>query len=82
MCSHLDPPKAMGSSVLVFAETSNAIHGDRSKPLSQRPVMKAGDWAEFGRPASGRACLSQEARRSSCLVCNKRRQIERGPQRA
>ena len=39
----------MGSKVLVFAETSNAIHGDRSKPLSQRPVMKAGDWAEFGR---------------------------------
>ncbi|MCG2625679.1 myo-inosose-2 dehydratase [Bradyrhizobium sp. WYCCWR 13023] len=46
---HLDLLKAMGSSVLVFAETSNAIHGDRSKPLSQRPVMKAGDWAEFGR---------------------------------
>lgn len=47
--AHLDLLKAMGSSVLVFAETSNAIHGDRSKPLSQRPVMKAGDWAEFGR---------------------------------
>jgi myo-inosose-2 dehydratase len=46
---HLDLLKAMGSSVLVFAETSNAIHGDRSKPLSQRPVIKAGDWAEFGR---------------------------------
>lgn len=46
---HLDLLKAMGSTVLVFAETSNAIHGDRSKPLSQRPVMKAADWAEFGR---------------------------------
>lgn len=46
---HLELLKAMGSTVLVFAETSNAIHGDRSKPLSQRPVMKAGDWAEFGR---------------------------------
>ncbi|QAU47838.1 myo-inosose-2 dehydratase [Bradyrhizobium guangzhouense] len=46
---HLDLLKAMGSSVLVFAETSNAIHGDRGKPLSQRPVMKSGDWAEFGR---------------------------------
>ena len=46
---HLDLLKAMGSNVLVFAETSNAIHGDRAKPLSQRPVMKAGDWAEFGR---------------------------------
>ena len=46
---HLDLLKALGSKVLVFAETSNAIHGDRAKPLSQRPVMKAGDWAEFGR---------------------------------
>lgn len=46
---HLDLLKAMGSTVLVFAETSNAIHGDRSKPLSQRPVMAAGDWAQFGR---------------------------------
>lgn len=46
---HLDLLKAMGSTVLVFAETSNAIHGDRSKPLSQRPVMKVSDWAEFGR---------------------------------
>lgn len=47
--AHLDLLKAMGSTVLVFAETSNAIHGDRSKPLSQRPVMAAGDWAQFGR---------------------------------
>jgi inosose dehydratase len=46
---HLDLLKAMGSTVLVFAETSNAIHGDRSKPLSQRPVMAGEDWAEFGR---------------------------------
>jgi myo-inosose-2 dehydratase len=46
---HLDLLKAMGSTVLVFAETSNAIHGDRSKPLSQRPVMAPGDWAQFGR---------------------------------
>jgi myo-inosose-2 dehydratase len=47
--AHLDLLKAMGSNVLVFAETSNAIHGDRSKALSQRPLMKAGDWAQFGR---------------------------------
>jgi myo-inosose-2 dehydratase len=46
---HLDLLKAMGSDVLVFAETSNAIHGDRSKPLSQRPKLKASDWAEWGR---------------------------------
>ncbi|WID98438.1 myo-inosose-2 dehydratase [Bosea vestrisii] len=46
---HLELLKAMGSTVLVFAETSNAIHGDRRKPLSQRPVMADEDWAEFGR---------------------------------
>jgi myo-inosose-2 dehydratase len=46
---HLNLLKAMGSTVLVFAETSNAIHGDRSKPLSARPVMRDADWAEFGR---------------------------------
>src|SRR5918998_4191155 len=46
---HLDLLKAMDCKVLVFAETSNAIHGDRAKPVSQRPVMKDGDWDEFGR---------------------------------
>lgn len=46
---HLDLLKAMGSKVLVFAETSNAIHCVRGTPLSQRPVMAPGDWAEFGR---------------------------------
>jgi myo-inosose-2 dehydratase len=46
---HLDLLKAMGSDVLVLCETSNAIHGDRSKPLSQRPHLREGDWAEWGR---------------------------------
>jgi myo-inosose-2 dehydratase len=46
---HLDLLKAMGSDVLVFCETSNAIHGDRSKPLSQRQRLREGDWAEWGR---------------------------------
>lgn len=45
---HLDLLKAMGSDVLVFAETSNAIHGDRAVPLSRRPVLAPGTWAEFG----------------------------------
>ena len=44
---HLDLLKSMGSNVLVFAETSNAIHGDRSKKLSQRPKLKEGEFAEF-----------------------------------
>lgn len=46
---HLALLQAMGSNVVVFAETSNAIHSDRSKRLSERPVLAPGDWAEFGR---------------------------------
>ena len=46
---HLDLLKAMGCRVLVFAETSNAIHGDRAKPLDERPRLAADEWAEFGR---------------------------------
>jgi inosose dehydratase len=49
MRPHLDLLKAMGCKVLILAETSNAIHGDRSKPLDRRPVMRGGEWKEFGR---------------------------------
>ena len=49
---HLDLLKAMGCRVLVFAETSNAIHGDRTKPLSRRPRLEGAAWAEFGRRVS------------------------------
>lgn len=49
---HLDLLKAMGSKVLVFAETSNAIHSDRAMPLSQRPVLAANEWASFGQRMS------------------------------
>ena len=46
---HLDLLKALGCSVLVFAETSNAIHSDRTKPLAERPVLAAAEWAQFGK---------------------------------
>jgi myo-inosose-2 dehydratase len=47
--SHLDLLKAMQSPVLVFAEVTGAIHGDVQRPLSQRPVLKAPQWREFGK---------------------------------
>lgn len=47
--SHLDLLKAVGSSTLVFAEVSRAIHGDIRRPLSARPVLGADEWREFGR---------------------------------
>ena len=45
---HLELLKAMGSPVLVFAEVSHAVHGDLSRPLSERPVLTARDWRELG----------------------------------
>jgi inosose dehydratase len=45
---HLDLLKAMGCGVLVFAETSNATHGEAATPLSRRPIMPADGWKQFG----------------------------------
>jgi inosose dehydratase len=45
---HRDLLKAMGTDVFIVAETSNAIHGDRGKPLSQRPHLPAGGWKAYG----------------------------------
>jgi len=47
--AHLDLLKALGSRVLVFADVSGAIHGERARPLTQRPRLAGGDWREFGR---------------------------------
>jgi inosose dehydratase/3D-(3,5/4)-trihydroxycyclohexane-1,2-dione acylhydrolase (decyclizing) len=49
MRPHLELLKAMGCEVLILAETSNAIHSDRGKPLDARPVLCAEEWPEFGR---------------------------------
>ena len=45
---HLDLLRDMGCSVYIIAETTNAIHGDISAPLSKSPVLEAGDWPGFG----------------------------------
>ncbi len=44
----LDLLKAMGSKVIIVCETSNAIHGNNDKPLSERPVLEQARWEEFG----------------------------------
>jgi myo-inosose-2 dehydratase len=48
MRGHLDLLAAMGCDVVIFAETSNATHTDRSAPLSRRPVMPAEAWRDYG----------------------------------
>lgn len=45
MRPHLELLRALGCQVLILAETSNAIHGNRSMPLSRRPTLK--DWEFF-----------------------------------
>lgn len=45
---HRDLLKAMGTEVFIVAETSNAIHGRRDLPLSQRPTLAADDWVGYG----------------------------------
>jgi myo-inosose-2 dehydratase len=47
--THLDLLKATGSTVLVFADVSGAIHGDLRRPLGERPQLSARDWEQFGR---------------------------------
>ena len=46
--AHIAMTKGAGASIIIVAETSNAIHGDRSKPLSERPRLGKGDWAPYG----------------------------------
>jgi inosose dehydratase len=45
---HLALLKAMGATVWVHAETSNAIHGRRDTPLRKTPRLDAAGWATFG----------------------------------
>jgi len=49
---HLALLKEMGCPVFIMAETSDAVHGERGVPLSRRPVLEPGGWAEFGRRMS------------------------------
>jgi inosose dehydratase len=46
--AHIAMTKGAGATVVIVAETSNAIHGDRSTPLSERPRLRKSDWAPYG----------------------------------
>ncbi len=45
--AHLGLLKALGCSVFILAETSNAIHGDRDRALSATPRLDRATWAQF-----------------------------------
>ena len=46
--THLALLDALGSNVFVIAETSNAIHGIRSRPLTDSPQLQDEGWRRFG----------------------------------
>lgn len=48
MQPELDLLKAMGSTVIIVCETSNAIHGADDQALADRPRLADTQWAEFG----------------------------------
>lgn len=39
--------KDMGCEVLIAAECTRTVHGDKKKPLSRRPVMTEGEWVRL-----------------------------------
>jgi inosose dehydratase len=39
--------KALSANVVIVAETSNAIHGQRGIPLSHRPKLQPAEWPQF-----------------------------------
>lgn len=48
VAGHATLLKEMGCSVLIAAETSNAIHSQKETPLSARPVLQKAAWTVFG----------------------------------
>ena len=58
---HLDMLKANDCKVCIVCETSNAIHGNHSVPLADKPVLEEGRWPEFcaGVEALAEFCAGQ-----------------------
>ena len=50
---HLQLLEALGSNVFVIAETSNAIHGIRSRPLADSPSLDDEEMKRFGERMTG-----------------------------
>jgi len=46
--AHIAMTKGAGADILIAAETSNTIQGNRAAPLSKRPRLAKADWTGFG----------------------------------
>lgn len=60
MRPHLALLRDMRCGVLILAETSSAIHGNRSMPLSHRPVLSDGEWPRFADRLTALADMTQQ----------------------
>jgi inosose dehydratase len=47
--THAELLKAMGCRVLIAAECTRTVHGDKTKPLAGRPVMTDEEWTRFAK---------------------------------
>jgi myo-inosose-2 dehydratase len=47
--AHAELLKAMGCRVLIAAECTRTVHGDKEAPLSRRPVATEAEWARLAR---------------------------------
>ena len=47
MQPHLHLLRSLGCNVMVFAETTGAVHGEMETPVSTRPCMNEAQWALF-----------------------------------
>jgi len=57
---HLRLLEALGSRVFIVAECSNAIHGDRRRPLSASPRLRSEEWPRFGERLSALAAYLEQ----------------------
>jgi inosose dehydratase len=48
MRDHFELLAAMGCRMVVFAEESDSVHGQRQVPLSERPALESDEWPGFG----------------------------------
>jgi inosose dehydratase len=61
MQPHRDLLLALGCNVVVVAETTRCIHGERRTRLSQRPVLAAADWPQFAARLEELGAMLQDA---------------------
>jgi inosose dehydratase len=61
MQPHLELLLALGCEVMVVAEVTGSIHGERTARMSRRPWMPRGRWPEFGARLTALATLLRRA---------------------